>query len=846
MTNGYVVVTTTYGLQALQLDDESPAWEARLEGYAPAGRGVRIGSQFHLPATFPIDPDAGEGVPRPKGILTVDLDTGRVLIASRLDDPALSGNLAAFNGTLVSAGFNAVAAFEPLSHLEQQLAGGSANPNDARVPAMRGRLALHQGRVEEGIELLRKAALLDENSDAQGDLVFAVLEKLRNREIVAERALELLEGIEVKGRQRTVFSRLRAESLANSEKHLDAFRAFIELGRDTPVDSGLILNPDNVVSTAGRRWVASRLAGIHDSVRKSNQDDLLALETLIQKPLTDGQPTVDDLRRWLELFAWHEQASDVRLQLSRFLLRKTGDVPLLEAEQLLSRVVNSHESALAAEARKELIEVWIRSGQAESAVADFEQLKADWNSRSPGGLNAESLIEKWSREEQVKRLLGRGDWARTAPATKTETIFKRFEHRYILPVIGDPGPAFSGWTFEINLVRNVFLARGPLGKERWSIRVTGPDGGVPRVHPAATSVHCQGHLVVLSMSSRFLVYDASGKTTKELWNRSLLPRDNAQLFLVPQKRGLGGYRLQTHDERPIGSVDLVLSDSVVYRKGRVLHLARLDDGQVLWQRDDVEPEAVVIGNEQSLAVLDLEANTAELLAPFDGSSKQQSAFSPIGRLIAAAGTDPVATMSGNDTLQLARFDAATGKPVWSFEYSPNALMRVIRGRNIVILDPDGRIHVRDADTGALRVETRGNGFQQLSAFQVLETAGGFVLLTSVPTESTSRIPVPLGLQGVVQPRVNSDDQLISLSQPRDLPSFVLAAERRVYNREQRRIESIDFPIEIIDSRSGRTVFEQTLKNRTMGYRLDADLDAQTIRYTFDRLQIDLDYLQPDE
>ena len=875
LTPEHVIVVEPEGVHGILIDSGKIDWYTPLEGRVPTGRGIHDGENYHLPVLVYTGEDAAHPlVARPSrgAILTIELSTGRVLAGTTVSRGQRIGNLAAAHGVLVSQQAGSVFAFESFDAVEQRIADRlKLNPNDATALAMRGRMRLHHGRTEDGLNDLAQSIQLESATEVQRDYVEAVLEELRNARISSDQAVARLGNVPLGSEYQLVLDRVNAESLEREGQIVAAFDAYLALARRLDWRKTKETHAAEGVSMSLPRWIGSRLARLHARAG-TNPETVATLEKRIAdatkpEPLKEdsSKPTPDEeaerqvaaLRFWVELFGWHRNVNSVRVELAAKL---DPTLKTVEVEQLLAAASHG-EGELAWTSARQLLQHWMGQSKPATALAALANLETRFGARAAS--HTALLRERPALREVAAEM----DWPATEPTAESKQRFTRHFERFPIPVIGNRSPAIDGWSFEVNLTVGMLVARDSLGRDLWGVRLTEEGGRMAGVHPGTLSLLSSGHCLVAGVGSRFIVFDISRDEPVELWRESFSDGDHRPVFLMAQRGKLGVYRLTDGNGQSIGSLDLVTSEHVVFRKRSTLFVRRLSDGRTVWQRSSVPSEATVLGDDRRLMLLEPGHQNGEIIDLYDGHPIATPHF-PVGgatQLVGSVGADPVMWVSQNFTRVLARFNALTGQPVWQHEYSQQAMFRAIDNRLLAVLDSDGKTHFRNIVTGKAVIDTKADPFERrLIAMHVLPTKDGFIVFKAVAPQNPQIFPAPLSALGSTQLRIGGSafavsratgtviwtrempNLLLSLDQARDLPIFVLACEKRRITPT--RFGTEGFQVEVINSRTGKTLFKQDVTQQTRAYRNSVAPKGQEIDVAFDRMTVTLDYARskPDE
>ena len=864
VTSRHVVVVEPDRIHGLSVETGQTEWVTSLQGRGPTGRGVQDGENYHLPVLV----RTGESSPHPRitspyrgAILTIELSTGRILAGTTVAEGQRIGNLAAAHGVLVSQQAGSVLAFESFDDMEQRIAERlTDNPDDATALAMRGRMRLHHGHTGEGLDDLARSIQLQASSQVQRDYVEAVLAELKNGRMESEQAVTLLNDVPLGKKYQLVLDRIYAELLERSGQSGLAFEAYLSLARRVwgqPEQEWFSADGRTMSLT---RWIGSRLADIHAQAAASKPETLEELEEQIVAALRQpaesetelpsaDQSRLDALRFWLDLFAWHESVNDVRAD---YVSELDPGKNLLESEQLLAAAAGTSDGT-AWPVYRQLLDLWISQSHEATAIAALPEFKTRFGTR------AAAYADQLHRNEKVQAVKLQQFWPATEPSTASRPRKTAPVRRYSVPLVGDRSPAIEGWSFEYDRSRYMLVGRDSQGDQQWAVRLTGEGGRMQGVHPGTLSLFSTGHCLVAGVGSQFIVFDISGSAPVELWRENLSSGGHQPVFLMAQRGRLGVFRLTDGNRHAIGSLDLVTSQYVVYRKRSSLFVSRLLTGELVWKRTVVADTATVLGDDQHLILLREDSQAAEVLRLFDGDSVSMTSFSAGSgaRLVASAGADPVLWIRKDAARFLVRFNSLTGMPVWSHEYTDRSLFRPVENTVVAIASPDGAFQMRDVMTGQAVVDTHSDPFDRLVAMHILPSMEGYLIFKAVAPRDPQVFPAPLRELGSQQHRIGGSafavsretgkvlwsrempNLLLSLDQPRNLPVFVLACERRRIT--QTRVDKEGFQFAVVDSRTGKMLLEQETPESSNAYRTSVSPAGFQIDIAFDKLIVTLDY-----
>ena len=358
VTDTTVVIVGHRKCRGLALDSGRQEWTVRL-GSSPAGRGVRLGSSYHLAL------DDGR-------LVSLELDTGRTSAAPFTPGAARLGNLVAGADSIVSMGPGEIVVYPQarglLDQLEPELTGGAPLPakilEAAELELTLGRCDRAEQHLEtvlargnQSPEACRAAELLRgllAGKLHRGDCPPAVLQRLARLSGDAERRggylLEVCRAGLFNGDAKSAVSAARDLAASNEDSAVAA--------ADDPSRSA----PPLVLA-----------AKILRQFSRHDEKALRALESLL---VPDVDRAVRDentlsMRRLIRLMGDAPMADELRLQLAQVLARQGR---LQQAETVLLACRGSRQPSAAGQATRLLAELWSRIGLVQDAAQLFGEI----------------------------------------------------------------------------------------------------------------------------------------------------------------------------------------------------------------------------------------------------------------------------------------------------------------------------------------------------------------------------------------------------------------------------------------------------------------------------------------
>ncbi len=824
-----IIVVDDSAVRSLSLRDGELQWTVRLNQRTPTGRGLRVGSLFHLPVATVIsdesaeedllsgDESADRSLDDTGRLVTIDLRVGRLLAESKTPDGQPLGNLVAHQGQLITQRFDSVIALESLSKVEANLARKlDQKPGDSRVLESRARIRLHEGKLEEGLRDLQLAVQDNSAKSALNLLVEQALEQLRHGQELNEATKRVLATADLDAVQRNSLDAVRAERLMANGSFVAAFDLILNSPR-TNAETGepFIVHADPL-AISSPAWVAAQLQTAYDQV-SSRQPGLAHVDVLDQRiraRLDQAKSEADPaaLRDWLALFSWHELFAEAAVALTERLDAKKD---ALEIDSLMARLSLHSDSDVAATAKDHLPKPDVAA-----------------------------------------------NWPDNAPRVSTASHTLSADRRILVQVLGTRSPAIRGWEFQLTL--DGVTALSPLGKPLWTLseQQLGSEPLLTRSLHQSSRIFSSGHLLAVSTGTEFSVFDIRESSPRRLWMRSFLGREAEAFPQMRQTHPLGSPVLISGN-MPIGSVDFLNSHSLAFRTGSTLRVVSATSGETVWTRDNILPDAIVFGDEFALSVVHVRSAHCQLFDIRTGRLMKEHFDLPLTGLLTTYGTDVIVRQSRGTTQTISRIDMHSGKPSWEYEFPTNGSIRPADEDRLVEFHPDGRILMHDKKTGEVIIDVQAEKQLVPGRFFLHETPNEYVFFSAPPQRGSPSSVRPLNLQGAPQHKVEGpaygidrrtgkiiwsetiEPQYFANKQPSQLPFVVLACSSNSERRDGQLTRSRrKFPIRVLDTRTGQTIFvsdDAANNENLLNYRSAGDADRKQASITFAKTVLHFDY-----
>ena len=880
---GCVIVVERSRVQAFRLSDGSAAWSMPTAIPRPTGVGVRIGHLYHLPVVTQDAVAAPSSPDRQGAIITLDLETGRLLARTELAGGRLAGNLVGGAGRLLGLAHDELVSFEDDQVLQQRIAGRlKADPQDAAALALRGRRRLHRGEFEPAVADLAASYRTQADPRVRRLLVQALLDGLHfdyaRYAAQADRLESLLESPD----EQLAFRRLRAGGLAGSGRVVDAFEEYLKLkagGRTAAAaavaGAARLESIGQDLSVLRSRWIASRLAAV-DRVATPAQRAALTVRRTALLATAEAAAGTAALEELVELFDGQSVADRAR----RLILdRLPADAVAIRRERLLLALRAGKDLPAAGRATAELVGLWARQKKITSVGQLVGELQsgrfADVNVAE--GRTGQSQVALWRADPRMKTILQpEPDW-QTGQVLAVRTVNEERRtsvNTYPVPFSGPRPIAWQGWTFRLDNRRQYVVAYDDQGLERWrlttvgDLAVPGSEAKVPYAFEG-NYVRAVGHLLLVVLGNRFAVVDGLGDDQQPhvLWTRNLFEGKTGIQPRIIRLNGVqpgrpGWFKMTDPTGRPIGHVGTLGRGLVTYQVGTSLQAADPLTGQVLWNRGGLPRGSRLHGSDGFVFVEPTDRNEVLVLDAADGAAVTTRTLPARGEIIARMGRFVVTRRVLDQKQIVAGLDLVSGRTPFTMEVRGELLPVAVESGDLAVLEPGGRLVLVDPATGQRRIDGSLGPLGDCNGFHVLEMPERFLVLVNRPSNvrvrGTSNRAIPVhgrawafakvaGPAGgtVTRPAwgpVTIQHQAIELDQPHHLP--VLTFVSRVYRPVQNALNPrprTEYGVLVLDQRNGRIVHRETGTLPVSAMRARSDRQRQQITLEFYRTTVELTF-----
>lgn len=817
-----LLVVTANEVRAIRLSDGKPAWPRAVSIASLSGHGVLSDGVLHLPLI------SGE-------VASIETRSGRLLARTVVAAKELLGNLIAADGRLVSQSASHIAAFPQLREHQQVIANTlQQNADNPRALEDRGRMNLHLGRREQGLEDLRRAISLRPTAKAKQLLAGLLLDEVRlGQSTDFEATIRELETLLDDPKQRLLFARLRAASWQRRGETLAAARELLKLADawEPSTELEIVTGP-----TAARqdRWIAAELLELHAAMSAEDRHVLDDEVTARLRAALEGSGPAR-LRDFLTLFGWSNSASSARRML---------------IERLDSRKQrHEFESQLLAEggefAAVRLAQQWLSLGQVELARPLIDDLATRFaDEQCLEGKTGREWAARW-REEFAEPL--KASWPTSAEGgLKSEKVSdsEPLNAWYHLDWSAPPDAFHENWQLWRDTAGRAIVARDSFGREQWRTKVPFENYSMPHVVGLSATWHARW--LVLNLGERFLVLDtlppsapkteSDGKADPKtqanaspeprlMWQSVLFDRrQEPQVAPLPARiqNAIAGtpdrFVMSDSSGRRLGRVAIVGQDVICHQAGHRLIASTLATGEPLWIFDGLPIGCELSGDERFVVATSADGRELFVLSTLDGRLLKRTEFGAANRL-ATLGRN-VLTWSESE---LRLFDAATNTDLLRERFPLGTLPCVSLGDSIAMLEPTGRFTIWSLRDGQRLFEQKLPPQEHVSHFVVLRDRERWVLLTNLEEPIPADKPRPRisllnfdhwrvhgpafgfdRVSGQQQWSASVDWDGLQAAQPADSPVLLLASRLQIVGGPQPQpANPATFRVSVLDKRNGR-------------------------------------------
>ncbi|NQT13932.1 MAG: PQQ-binding-like beta-propeller repeat protein, partial [Planctomycetes bacterium] len=826
------------------------AWEGRTvefpEGSTPSGMGFLSGGVYYVPLSS-------------AEVIAINVDSGRVVGASRSRQGSVPGNLVCHDGRILSQDATGLDAFDQLTALRTQVDQRLATVSeDAESLRLRGEILWAEGKLDEAIGCFRRSAKSSPEADTRELLREALFDGLR-RDFAGRRGdvVEIRQLIEQPDQEAT-FLRLMAVGLAGAGEHgsaLEHYLKLVELDRDhrnmESVGGSLRVRRD--------RWIQVQLAALRESgsVEVRDRIDSVAAARL-KAAVEESDP--EAVERFLDYFGAQPIAGEARRRLTRQYI-ESGE--LLAAELLLRRRERSQDARQRGAAVAELAKLLRRSKRWQDAAIYYGRLEEEFRDVvCLDGKTGRELVESLPVDEPVRDRLRMGSlWpmgkvavAKNKPAKPARATY----NQAALQFDGDRAPFFSDATIELHQGQpSQLVGRDSLGSPRWRLLLTErANRGHFLFNRGLMRVSASGHLLFLTSGQRILAMNTldleETGSPRILWSHDLdspgSDRSDDEGLRAELANLLGGaprLRPSAYSREPMYLPKIVSEQVLCFKQVRQCTAIDPWTGKMLWTRQDLPREGDLFGDHEYVFSVPAGETTASVYRASDGELLGRREV-PLDRA-RAYGRRVLVWRAAEGYRVLEMVDPWEGRKLWPpVKCMLDATLHHVSGQVVGVYEPGGRFLLVDLDDGRTIVEAKLEPQPALPDVIVLPSPDRYLVITYDRRPSPDPTQTTHAMHGIQSTRIDRgrayafdrqgnalwpsaltiENQWLPLSQPSRTPVLTFACmvqEQRANQRAQAKTSIL-----AIDKRNGREIYREQFKGGTNCFRLVGDLEKRTM------------------
>ncbi|MFP6667223.1 MAG: PQQ-binding-like beta-propeller repeat protein [Pirellulales bacterium] len=887
--DGMAIVVGRSELTAIDMENGKVAkgWPLKLPaGSVPSGRGFHAERYYYLPLN-----SAGGGE-----VAKIDLGQPSIVNRAKSHNDTIPGNLIAFRGQIISQGTDWLQAFYQRDVLEQEIDRRLKNdPADPWALMRQGEMLVDVNKHAEAAPLFRRsremfAKVMADNEAQQNDAwLDAYANHIEARELLLSALLRNLDGQFVghrdsvaeierlieRPRERIDYLRILAKGLEDCGELRESLRAYFQLA-DASATTKPMMKISNTHTVRLDRWLRARLSRLQTDLN-DQQREVFVNEVATRRDGAIRDGSLVSLRTFLDYFAWHESADNIREQL----VAKLDATSLLGRCQVLRELAASDDPAQQRAAVAQMAALHLKARHFREAAHYYQQLRDQWPDEvvwqgKTGSQLFEALpAESPARQPKVvqwpygKVELAAGNAGRPNRSVSYQPGFK-------LNLLGRRNPTreYSSIVVDQQQRYTVYGMDG-YGNPEWTVALGG-DRRSLMMNRGLSCGRMDGPLLILSVGYQVMAIDTLAAKSSDSGKSAVLWTQAVKQYVpgVPSRRG--GYSStpsSSTDPPPWGDdspqqyraasqqlvrLGPITPGGVTFLRNRDLVSVDPVSGETLWTRRGVYGDVDLFGDDEHVFLAPRGKKEAVVVNAVDGSEiarvelpPEKSRWRTLGRrmLIWRTPKDQAGTRD------LAMFDPLTGKDDWVHGIARGAKGALIRDQAVAILQRNGRFFIFDLATGEKKVDRMLDKELGLKGIYMIPSQDQYILVT---TRGASRVankrqiyPMPQqhgsalvtgriyafdSRTGELQwPTVGPEQTPVSaqvkqyglvLNQAPELPVLVFA-RREVQNNKY----STSFLI--IDKRTGRLAVPPKLISRVYdNFDLSSDYGSKTLTVYF--------------
>jgi outer membrane protein assembly factor BamB len=738
---GQIILVGNNKLKAIRLADGKTTWTLPLEsGSEPVGRGFLSDGHYYVPL-------AGEQLAK------IDLAEGKIVSRAKTEAPL--GNVICYQDQLISQSSANVASYYLAEPLAARVAEALAkNPDDPDALALQGQILLQEGKREESLAVLRRAAAnRPDDLKARSLLVKVMLSLVRDDFAANFHLAAELEQLVTDPTIRREILRYKALGLSKAGKHQEAFTALLALADQwDPAQLEAETAGSDSLESIGRevrvrqdRWLQGQLKQMLGAADSAIQEKMIVpITDRLEGALATSGPT--ELRAFLRLYGFHPRADEARLALAEKLV---GGEQFLEAELLVGSIAASPEPQLAGRAVAILASAYGKASRYALAARCYTRLADEFAAVECMGGRTGAQLAASAAQSKILDGYRTGAWPAGLARVKIEEggdgtargVIASQRMRYPVSLAHRSGASIPGLTAAFDPTQAQIVVRDDAGNQIALASLRGTNGVYQRLISVPSNQHVgshRGHLVVVNMGDQVVAVDTlrtGGSGDNLLWKLDAVDLDPTSRT-YPQQRvssnPFGGTRTRLYDAsgRVSFYVAPVLQAGFCFQKGTLIVCAEPLTGQILWERSNAPASAEIFGDEELIFVTDPNQDEALVLSAIDGTLLGKRKVDRGDRRWTTVGRNVLAWEQVGREVRLRLFDAWSQIELWSAAYPLGTRGTIVEGEELALLEPSGKLTVSSLQDGKTLFSSPLAPEGSLASIEVLRSQSQYLVIAN--------------------------------------------------------------------------------------------------------------------
>ncbi len=856
------VSVATKKVVAYKLADGEPAWELPLDdgNEMPSGRGFRTGNSYFLPTTS-------------NRLLEFDVLEGKVLSTTDFEDEL--GNMICYKDQVISQtplSLNAYYQIEPLrKRVSERL---DDNKSDVWALARHSELLLHDGDYTAALESLRKTHEASPDSASVRRLLAHTMLKLIESDYAGNQGLATeIEPLLDTRVQRQQFLTALAQGLQGTDKHLDAFNAYMELitfvddqreanssGYDElqRIEPGLRVRYD--------RWIRNQITALMAS---ANADQLTAIDNRIGQMLNEAveNKEIGSLREFLRYFDAHQSGAQARLELSRLLVSHGDRLnrEFIEAELHLVMLEEHSDDTVAMEALYLQLQLLEKLERFEAASVVIGKLATRFpDTPVVDELTGTQLLQQYQAKAETAAALTTADpWAgghvEHEKINETNNRVPSFQRIYAIPVFEQSGPLVPRTLYAHNQSSNSIVVRSPTGKTIQQVSIS---DGTPTYGSQYGIMYCKsvGHYLMVFTGRDLIVVDTlhrSGDPADAiLWRKKLQQSTNQRIAPPIRSRaeitpwGVRQYQALDPNGRKLGETGSISIHGIVLQRGEQVYCVDALDGSTIWVRDGITTGCEIYSNNEVVTLVPPDPEQAAIqLNLIDGSHIQSVEGGNRQKRFLARNATSFVYESKDENVTIGKLDVLSQQMQWQYSFPNTARGTLIGLDKMAIMTPDGKLTLLNLNDGSEVFRRQLLPEDQLTNIFIIESKQHLMLVTSRPLNARGITVPSVGMQArMINGNVYCLDRntgefnwpspsriqgwALPMNQPADSPVLTFVRQVNSVSSEDRRRTTMHSEIFCMDKRDGRELMSpQQITGYIRAFDVTSEASKQLVTVT---------------